>query len=271
LPITFKTVSPLATLGQALGAAALIGASLFLWAGPAAAQSAEDSATNEPVLSAEQTVEIERLVRDYILNNPEIILQSVQRMEAKREAEQQARAQAALSQNETSLFNDPMDPAHGSEEATVTLVEFFDYQCGYCKRVLPAVMKLAEEQEDLRIVFKEFPILGPASEVAAQAALAADRQGEYMAFHQALMSMRGELSAARIFETAAAVGLDVERLQADMKAPEILAHIEKTRALAQSIGVSGTPAMVVGDTLVPGAISYEQMVALVEAARAEDG
>jgi len=225
-------------------------------------------------LSDAERTEIETLVRDYILNNPEIILEAVNRLQARQEAEQQARRQAALQRNADKLYADPRAPTHGPDAADVTLVEFFDYQCGYCKQILPDMVKLAETREDLRIVFKEFPILGPMSEVAARAALAADKQGAYFAYHRAIMGMRGQLTDQKLFDEAAALGLDVERLKADMEDPEIAAYLDSNRQLAQQLGVTGTPALIVGDAVIPGAISYERMVQLIEAEearRAADG
>ena len=243
----------------------------FLALAPMAASAQQGDST----LSAADKAEIESLVRDYILNNPEIILQALHRLQARQQAEERARAEVALKERADDLFRDPNAPTQGPDDAAVTLVEFFDYQCSYCKRVFPDVMKLAEEQKDFRLVFKEFPILGPASEVASKAALAAHRQDLYLPFHRALMTLRGGLTQERIFDTAASVGIDVERLKTDMQDPAIATYIEEQRKLASALGITGTPAMVIGDQLIPGAISYEQMLDLVEAERAkavaEDG
>jgi protein-disulfide isomerase len=250
---------PLARFLSALALAATLCAATAL--APAAADEAEG-------FSELERTEIERLVRDYILNNPEIILQAVNRLQARQEAEEKARRQAALAQNADKLYADPRAPAHGPDGASVALVEFFDYQCGYCKRILPDMVKLAETRDDLRIVFKEFPILGPMSEVAARAALAADKQGAYFAYHRAIMGLRGELTEQRLYDEAAALGLDVARLKTDMADPAIAAYLESNRQLAQELGVTGTPALIVGDQLIPGAVSYEQMVQLIEAEEA---
>lgn len=246
---------PLALFLSAIALAATLAAA------PAAADEAEG-------FSELERTEIERLVRDYILNNPEIILEAVNRLQARQEAEQKARRQAALKQNADKLYADPRAPTHGPADAPVALVEFFDYQCGYCKKILPDMVTLAESRDDLRIVFKEFPILGPLSEVAARAALAADKQGAYFDYHRAIMGLRGQLTEQRLYDEAAALGLDVERLKADMADPAIAAYLESNRQLAQTLGVTGTPALVIGDELIPGAISYEQMVQLIEAEEA---
>ncbi|MEQ8604577.1 MAG: DsbA family protein [Marivibrio sp.] len=248
-------------LPRLFGALALVATLAAPAAGPAVAQQPGG-------LSDAERTEIETLVRDYILNNPEIILEAVNRLQARQEAEEQARRQAALAQNADKLYADPRAPTHGPGDASITLVEFFDYQCGYCKQILPDMVKLAESREDLKIVFKEFPILGPMSEVAARAALAAERQGAYFAYHRAVMGMRGQLTEQKLYDEAAALGLDVERLKADMGDPDIAAYLESNRQLAQQIGVTGTPALIVGDALIPGAISYERMVQLIEAEEA---
>lgn len=248
------------TFRTALLPALLLAFALFALPAASTAQEADG-------LSDLERSEVETLVRDYILANPEVILEAVQRLQARQQAEEQARAKAALTDRGEAIRNDPRDPSVGPDDAPVTLVEFFDYQCGYCKRIFPAMTRLIEEQEGVRIVFKEFPILGPASEVASRAALAAEAQGRFLPFHRALMTLRGELTEDKILDTAASVGLDLERLEADMQSEAITAHIEETRGLAREIGVTGTPAFVVGDTLVPGAVGYDRLVALIEEAR----
>ncbi len=147
------------------------------------------------------------------------------------------------------------------------MVEFFDYNCGYCKKVYPSILALQKREKDVRLIFKELPILGPSSVYAAKAAFAAKRQGQYLPFHNALMSRRGGLNHAAVIETARRLGLDIERLKADMEDPEIAAVIERNRKLAGTMEIRGTPTMIIGDTLVPGAIDSEQMSALVANAR----
>ena len=157
----------------------------------------------------------------------------------------------------------------GNADGNVTLVEFFDYQCGYCKRALGMMEALLETDADVRVVWKEFPILGPISSIAARAAMAADRQGRYLPFHLALMRAP-ELTEEKVFEIAGETGLNIERLRRDMEDPAIDAYLEETRALARELGIGGTPAFVVGNTLVPGVIGAAQMTDLVAAARAGD-
>jgi len=146
-------------------------------------------------------------------------------------------------------------------------VEFFDYRCGYCKQTFPEVMKAVEADGNIRLVLKEFPILGADSFLAAQAAIASIEQGKYLEFHTALMSSRGGLTMERIRSIATDVGLDLEKLEADMKKDAVRAVVEKNYALAKQLGISGTPAFVIGDEFIPGVISSEQMQALIAAAR----
>ncbi len=209
---------------------------------------------------------IERIVRDYLLSNPEVIEEAIDVLRVKRQAEERKRAEAAIARNLEALRSHPMSPVSGNAAGDVTVVEFFDYRCGFCKRALPAMEALLEEDANVRVVWKEFPILGPVSEFAARAAMAADRQGKYYPFHLALMK-EPELTEGRVLEIAVKAGLDPERLRQDMEDPAIAAYLDETRALAQEIGITGTPAFVVGGTLVPGVIDAAGMKALVDAAR----
>ena len=147
------------------------------------------------------------------------------------------------------------------------MVEFFDYQCGYCKKFLPAVNRLLKTDKSVRFVFKEYPILGKVSVVASQAALAAKIQGKYLPFHNGVMGLRRRLTEPLIYQIAKDVGLDVARLKVDMKKPEITAIIDANRKLAAAMGIRGTPSIVIGEQMAPGAISYDQLTALIDEAR----
>ena len=149
----------------------------------------------------------------------------------------------------------------------MTLAEFFDYRCPYCKQVLSSVETLLAEDKRLRFVYKELPVLGADSVTAARAALAARKQGKYDAMHRALMSIKGQIDEAAVFKAAGSVGLDVERLKRDMAAPEIDRMLKANSSLAEALEIRGTPAFVVGDEIVPGAIGLDTMRQLVEAAR----
>ncbi len=155
----------------------------------------------------------------------------------------------------------------GNPNGDVTLVEFFDYQCGYCKSVVDRVAGTVAKDKNVRWVFKEFPILGPVSVYASRAALAAHRQDKYQELHLAMMRSRGKLTEQKVLRFAAEAGLDVARLEADMKTPEIATLIERNMALAEALNVRGTPAFVIGDVVVPGAIDAATLNRLIAAAR----
>jgi protein-disulfide isomerase len=212
---------------------------------------------------------IEEIVRDYIKAHPEAIEESLRQLEERRQAEAKQRGKEAVAAHQDDLMRDPESPVHGNPAGDVTVVEFFDYRCRYCKAVAGFVTQLVKEDPKVRLVYKDFPILGEASVLASKAALASRVQGKYPAFHEALMAVKGDLTEAKVMETAAGVGLDTARLQSDMEAPAIMAVIEKNRALGQTLGLTGTPAFVVGRELAPGAMDLAEMKALVAQARAK--
>ena len=176
----------------------------------------------------------------------------------------------SLASHPEALFSDLESPVAGNPDGDVTLVEFFDYHCAYCKRMRGPVMTVLEEDPGLRVVFKEFPILGPDSVVAARAALTSRNQNpdKYVEFHTALMSTRGRLTQPRILAIARDVGFDAERLETDMDSPEVTATIRRNLALARALGITGTPSLVIGTQLVPGAVSLRTLRQLIAQARA---
>lgn len=210
---------------------------------------------------------IERIVREYLLKNPEVILEAIENLEKKRNETAQGAAKAAIVERRAELYNDPDSPVAGNPNADVVIVEFFDYRCPYCKQVVPTLAQLLKEDTKLSLVHKELPILGPDSVVAARAALAARKQNKYMQMHTVLMGMRN-LDEASILKAAATQGLDVNKLKADMQSSETDALIEKNRALARALNISGTPAFIIGEQLVPGAIDMRTLKSLVAEARA---
>lgn len=228
------------------------------------AVSAADAAE---ALSEAQADQVRTIVRDYLIANPEVLVEAMEALQAR---EQAAAAQAqrdALKTHAEQLFNDPGSPIFGNPDGDVTLVEFFDYQCGYCKAVHPSVLKAIEQDKGLRVVMKEFPILGPASVYASRAALASREQGKYEPFHNALMGHKGKLDEAIVDGIAKAVGLDLEKLKADMAAPAVDDQIKVSMALARALGIGGTPAFVVGDSLLPGAVPLERLKQEIAKAR----
>lgn len=212
--------------------------------------------------------EFERRVRAYLLDNPEVIIEAMQALEARRLAAEQTDVQAVITARADEIFRDPASPVGGNSEGDVTLVEFFDYNCPYCRRVAPVMMDAEAADPELRIVYKEFPILGPGSDFAARAALAAHRQDRYVAFHQALMRVAGKVGEDAVLATAAELGLDIERLKADMEDPEIQVSIDRNLALAEALRVNGTPGFVIGEEILRGAADFETLQGLIERERA---
>ena len=224
-----------------------------------------------PATRAEQPADlsvqqIEKIVREYLLREPEIIYQALEELQRRQAEAEAARQQAAIAENRSELLNDPASPVGGNPDGDVTLVEFFDYRCAYCRRVVSSMRALLDEDRDLRVVFKELPVLGPDSERAARAALASRRQGGYVPFHFALMAAE-DLSLNGIRAAAEAVGLDLDRLEADMSAPEVNAAIQANYALANELGIEGTPAFVIGKNLIPGAVDKARLEQLIREAR----
>lgn len=208
-------------------------------------------------------------IERYIRAHPEVIEQSLQTLEAKREAEQRERQKVALKTKQNELLHDPASPVSGNPKGEITLVEFYDYRCGFCKRAASAVTELQEVDSRVRVVYKDFPILGELSEFAAKAALASQAQSKHQAFHEALLASHADMTKEEILKIAVSVGLNAKRLEADMANPKWQAVIEKNRALAQELGISGTPGFIVGNELVPGALDLNGLKELI--ARAGQG
>lgn len=222
----------------------------------------------EPAVTEMPQDEFEQRVRAYLLDNPEVIVEAMQNLEARRAIAEQTEAQATVATWADALFRDTASPVGGNPEGDVTLVEFFDYNCPYCRQVAPTMIEAEAADPQLRIVYKEFPILGPNSVLAAAAALAAHRQDRYVAFHQALMRVRGIVDEDTVLATASNIGLDVDRLKADIADPEIQAAIDRNLALAGALRINGTPGFVIGEEILRGAADLETLQALIEMARA---
>ncbi len=211
--------------------------------------------------------EFGRRVRDYLLEHPEVIMDAVGRLEARSRATEESEAQAALKTRADEVFRDLASPVGGNPAGDVTMVEFFDYNCPYCRKVGPAVRETIAGDPKLRVVYKEFPILGPNSVFAARAALAAHRQGRYVAFHDALMQVRGAADEAGALRIAAEIGLDVARLKADMADPTIQSAIGRNLRLAQALRIAGTPGFVIGEQILRGATDAATLQSLGAKAR----
>ena len=212
---------------------------------------------------------VEQVVEQYLRTHPEVIEQSLRILQAKRQAEERERTRQVIATKQAELLNDPDSPVSGNLEGDVTVVEFFDYRCGYCKRVAGTVAQLQQDDPNVRVVYKDYPILGEASELASRAALASKVQGKHLAFHEALLASEEELTQETILVLATAVGLDTEKLHRDMESPSIQTTIERNRALARELGINGTPGFIVGTELAPGALELKDLKNLIRQVRQE--
>lgn len=196
--------------------------------------------------------DIKRLALEAILEKPEILIEALSIL--------QERENIALAEAQTDALSELRDdfeknaPIFGNLDGSVTLVEFFDYNCGYCRRAAPEVKAVLEASKDVRIIYREFPILGPGSEVAARASLAARNQGKYQQFHEAMMALNGQAVEASVMKIAGDVGLDLEVLKTDMQSELVNEHIAASLRLAEALGITGTPTFVLGDEIIPGVI-----------------
>jgi protein-disulfide isomerase len=218
-------------------------------------------------IPSEQRQAIEGIIHDYLLNNPDVLIEALRSAEEKVNREADAKATTILSDRASEVFDNPATPVGGNPKGNVTIVEFFDYRCPYCKQVLPALQALLKEDHGLRFVYKEFPVLGPASVTAAHAALAAQRQGKYEAFHTAMMAAKGQITEDTIYKVAGSVGLDVDRLKQDMAAPEIEQELKANLALAEALNIRGTPGFIIGKKIVPGALDLDALKDMIAEAR----
>ncbi len=225
-----------------------------------------------PAVPAAQRAQIESVIRDYLERNPEVVQQALQTL-SQREAEAQAKRQReAIAAHSKELYEEKSSPVAGNPKASVTLVEFFDYSCPHCKHSEPAVKSVLEQEGAngaLRVVYKEFPILGPGSLYAARAALAANKQGKYAELHRALMDSPA-IDEPTVLELAKQAGLDVPRMLKDMESPEVAQALEANARLANDLDIQGTPAFILGNQLLPGGVDGGMLSALlgIEKARA---
>jgi len=228
--------------------------------------SAQDKSAASAV-TPEQRKAFEGVIKDYLLKNPIIIREAIQALQAQEEAAKQAQAAAALKTHKDQLFYDKTSPVAGNPKGDITVVEFFDYNCGYCKRVTPTLKAVMEKDPNLRVVYKEFAILGPQSITAARAALAAQKQGKYKEFHEGLMM--GQSDENSIAALTNLLGMDYSKLRKDMANPKIQQVLQKNYQLATTLGINGTPAFVIGERLVPGAIGEAALTQIIKEERAK--
>ena len=239
-------------------AALAFGAALLLGAPPPLAAQA---------LSPEQRKEVVDILREALRSDPSILRDAIEALQQAAQDDRAGAQRAAIAAREDALLRDPADPVKGNPRGDVTIVEFFDARCGYCKTLHPAMEALLREDPQLRLVLKDLPILGPNSVLASRALLAAQRQGKYLPLQDALMRLKGEPTEAALQAEAQRVGLDWARLKRDMQDPELQARLQGHLELAHAIGIEGTPALVIGGKLVPGAVDLPSLRQLVAEAR----
>lgn len=232
--------------------------------------------TAAPSFSGAQRGEIEGVIRDYLMKNPEILREALIELQRKEKAAEEARRATIVADPKGKLFVSPHQAEVGNPNGSVTLVEFFDYNCGFCKRALDDMAKLIKAEPNLKVILKDFPVLGPQSVEAAQVASAVRNQlkGEkFYEFHQKLMSTKGRVGRAEALAVAKSMGLDMTKIAADMEAPSVRAGIAETMGLGDALGLTGTPSYVVGKDIVVGAVGYNELKqsidALVAAAQAK--
>ncbi|HEX3503586.1 MAG TPA: DsbA family protein [Xanthobacteraceae bacterium] len=228
---------------------------------PAADSAAAALATK--AFSPEQQQAIGVLVKDYIVAHPEIVQQALDELDKRQKEADADKARMTIKDNNATLFNSAHQVVLGNPQGNVTMVEFFDYNCAFCKRALPDMMTLLSANPNLRFVLKEFPVLGDGSVEAAHVAVAARMQDptgkKYIEFHQKLLGGRGAADKARALAVAKEVGFDMPRIEKDMDSPEVKATIDENMKLADALGVNGTPTYVVGDEVVVGAVGLDEL------------
>jgi protein-disulfide isomerase len=220
---------------------------------PAPATEPAPQKTASTGLSAAQRKEVEAIIKDYLVSNPEVMMEVQSALEAKMDKIQSERTALAIKQNATEIFRPSGSPVVGNAKGDVTVIEFFDYNCPYCKKAFHEVAQLIEKDKQVKLIVKEFPILSKGSEEAAKVALAAKSQGKYWEFHRAVQEAQGQTNEAAALRIAEKLGLDMGRLRKDMASPDVKKEIDETRALAAKLGIQGTPHFLVGDRVIPGA------------------
>lgn len=219
-----------------------------------------------------QTKQIEGIIKQYLVSNPEVLVEASQTLQEQQAAAAEKTAISAIKENKAGLFNNPDSPTFGSRSAPITLVEFFDYQCGHCRAMGPILEKFMKGNTHVRMIFKELPIFGGQSKYAAKAALAANMQPQkYYAFHNALLAAQEPLTEETVMALARSVGIDTKKLKYDMKSPQIDHQLRDNFALAQALKLAGTPTFVISNAAqtkfryIPGATSVETLATDIKA------
>jgi len=224
-------------------------------------------------ISPSQRGSIEQITKEYLLQHPEVIQKALAALESRQQADEAQAHVAAVKEQAATLFASPRQVVLGNAQGDVTMVEFFDYNCGYCKRALSDMLELMKTDGGLKVVLKEYPVLGEGSIEAAQVAVAVRMQDltgqKYLEFHQKLLGGRGQADRARALAVAKEIGLDMDRLERDMASPEVKATIDENLKLGDTIGITGTPTYVIGSEVVTGAVGLEELREKVKAAHSK--
>ena len=251
----------------------------LLTAGALAVAMASPVAMAADAMSPEQQKQVEKIVHDYLVSNPEVLMEASQALQQKQQQTAQQQAKAAISSNANQLFKETLGSV-GNPKGNVTLVEFFDYQCSHCKTMSTVIADLLKKDSNLRVIYKEFPIFGESSELASKAALAAAMQGKYLQMHDALLKVNKHLDSKLVMATAKSIGLDMTKLQKDMNSKTVTDALDQNRQLAEKMHLMGTPAFIVAATpegqfnaktepaFIPGAASVEALQDLIKKAAA---
>jgi len=221
--------------------------------------------------SGPQRSEIENIIREYLLAHPEVLEEVSAELGKRQSAAEALKHETAVTTNAQAIFSSPRGVTIGNRDGDVSFVEFFDYNCGYCKRAMTDMLELMKSDPKLKVVLKEFPVLGPGSVEAAQVAVAVrmqDKTGKkYLEFHQKLLGGRGQVDKAKALATAKEIGLDMARLDKDLKSDEIGKTLEESMKLAEALGLNGTPSYVIGNDVVIGAVGQAALSQKIQAAR----
>ncbi len=229
------------------------------------------SAISTPIMAKtlddEDKTEVRKIIKDYLMENPEIIREALQELERRTAEEEKKRQKKLVSENRDLLVDPKYSYVTGNKDGDITVVEFFDYNCPYCRQSLNDIVKLMEEDKNVKIVFKEYPILGEASRKASLAALAARKQNKYMEYHTALLSAKGRITDENILSIAKSTGLDVEQLQKDMNSDEIKEVLKKNIEVGIKLGINGTPTFIINDEVIPQVVPYDAMKNFIDSMR----
>jgi len=218
-------------------------------------------ASHAAEFSKTQTGAIEKIVHDYLVQHPEVIEEAIQTLQQRQQAAEEAKHKDAVKEHAQALFNSPDEVVLGNPKGNVTFVEFFDYNCGYCKHAMSDMLTLLKTDPNLKVVLKEFPVLGPGSVAAARVAVAVRMIApqKYLEFHTKLLGGRGHADEARALAVAKEIGLNMAKIRKDMKSPEVQKTLQQDFSLAQALGLNGTPSYVVGDSVMVGAVGLDAL------------